>query len=86
MKILVYHAKNDDEYWLADSPEQQRAAMQQLFKTLDELSCFDDISFTNALERARSGDHYAIKAILRECKGVEYADWQIVDAIDPLVE
>lgn len=86
MKILVYYAKNDNEYWLADSPEQQRAAMQQLFKTLDELSCFDDISFEKMLERARSGDHTAIKAILDECKGVEYTNWQIVDAVDPLVE
>lgn len=42
MKLLIYHGKHGDEYWLADTPAWLEAAQRQLFKRLDEWGCYED--------------------------------------------
>jgi len=41
MKILVYHGKYGDEYWLANTPEQKITALKRLFTFLDSMGCYE---------------------------------------------
>ena len=54
MRILVYHGKHEDQYWLADTPERLEAALRRLFTELDELGCYAEDEFRSlTLEKAR---------------------------------
>ena len=84
MRILIYHGKHGDEYWLADSSEQLNAAMWRLFTILDEQGCYIEAethSFT--LRMARAGNSRCVRSILESRKGCEYEDWDLEEAYDP---
>jgi hypothetical protein len=83
MQILIYHGKHGDEYWLADTPEQQHAAKRKLFEMFDEWGCFEDEPESIALESARNGDAFFIGQFVESQKGYEYGDWDIEEVSDP---
>jgi len=82
VSILVYHGKYGDQYWLANTREQREAAMQALFKQLDEWSCYEGGVDAGLLADARSGNRQVIEAILESRSGYEYEGWDIEEAID----
>jgi len=81
MKILVYHGKYGNEYWLVDTPQRLEAAKRQLFKQLDDWGCYD--SDEEGLAEARAGDPKAIRWVLDRRNGYEYEGWDLEEAIDP---
>ena len=83
MKILIYHGKQDDEYWLADTPERLNAALRQLFQRLDDWHCYEDGEA--GLAEARAGSRKAIRRILDRHNGWEYECWDLQEATDPCV-
>jgi len=80
-RILIYHGKHGDEYYLADTNARLAAAKQQIFQMLDEWGCYSDID-DERLTAARGGDHGAIHSILIEHQDSEYENWEIVIATD----
>ena len=42
MRILIYHGKHGDDYYLVDTPERLEAALQRLFQQLDDWGCYDE--------------------------------------------
>jgi len=81
MRILIYHGKCGDEYWLADTPERLEAAMRNLFTRLDEWHCYEDDE--EGIAEARAGDIRAIKWILQRRQDYEYEGWDLEEATDP---
>jgi len=79
VKILVYHGKHGDQYWLVDTPERLAAAMRALFADLDDWGCYVDEP-ADLLAAARGGDMRAVKRILESRNGCEYEGWDIEDA------
>ena len=84
MRILIYHGKHGDEYWLADAPEQMDAAFRKLFARLDEWGCYED--HAEGMAQARAGDIRAIKSILHRRQDYEYEGWDIEEALDPCTD
>lgn len=85
MRILIYHGKHGDEYWLADTEEQLNAAMFRLFTILDELQCYvEDEHHSLTLRMARTGNAKCVRAILEEHRGYEYEGWDLEEATDPI--
>jgi hypothetical protein len=76
LRILVYHGKHGDEYWLADTPTRAAQAREALFKQLDEQGFYHDED-QDHLTKARAGDAIAIEGILesRGHCGCEYEEW-----------
>jgi hypothetical protein len=81
MRILIYHGKYGNEYWLADTPERLNAAMKRLFTFLDEQGCYDDNTLT--LANARAGDERCIRLILERRRLYEYEEWELEEVKDP---
>jgi len=81
MRILIYHGKCGDEYWLADTPERLEAAMRNLFTRRDEWHCYEDDE--EGIAEARAGDIRAIKWILQRRQDYEYEGWDLEEATDP---
>jgi len=79
MKILVYHGKYGDEYWLANTPEQKITALKRLFTFLDSMGCYEG---EENLAQAREGNKAAIIGILNSRACCEYESWDIVEAIE----
>ncbi len=87
MRILIYHGKHEDQYWLADTPERLEAAMRKLFVELDELGCYAEDEFRSlAIEKAREGDARCVCHVLESRKGCEYEDWDLEEAYDPCTD
>ena len=82
VSILVYHGKYGDQYWLANTREQREAAVQALFKQLDDWSCYEGSVDKELLADARRGNRQVIEAILESRSGYEYEGWDIEEAID----
>jgi hypothetical protein len=82
VRLLIYHGKYGDEYWLAYTPERLEAAMQKLFTRLDEWRCYEDDE-QNIVFRARAGDARAIRWLLDRHNGYEYEGWDLEKALDP---
>lgn len=83
MKILVYHGKFGDDYWLADTPEQQEAAFKKLFQGLDSFGFYNYDSDYETVAAARQGDRKAIRRILESRCHYEYEKWDLVEVTDP---
>lgn len=81
MRILIYHGKHGDEYWLADTPERLEAALRKLFARLHEWGCYEDDE--DGIAEACAGDIRAIKWILQRRQDYEYEGWDIEEALDP---
>jgi len=79
--ILVQHGQNDS-YYLVDTPERLKAALQCLFKQFDEQHCYGYVT-QSLLARARTGHIESIRRILESHRGHEYEGWAIVEAIIP---
>jgi hypothetical protein len=80
MQIMIYRGKYGDEYWLADTHDQLKAAMRKLFTFLDGWQCYsNDVG----LKEAREGDIRAISRILEARRLYEYEEWQLVEVVDP---
>lgn len=80
-KVLIYHGKYGDEYWLVDTPERLEAAQRKLFAQLDEWGCYEEGE--DHLTEARAGDAKAIRWILEIHQRYEYEGWDIEEAFDP---
>jgi len=78
LRILVYHGKHGDEYWLADTPTRAMQAREILFNRLDEQG-FYEFDEDGLLPKARSGDAQAIEIILDSRNGCEYESWHYED-------
>lgn len=84
-RILIYHGKHGDEYYLADTNTRLAAAKQQIFQMLDQWDCYSDID-EKRLTAARDGDPRAIHSILIERQDCEYEGWETVIATDATQE
>lgn len=85
MRILIYHGKHGDQYWLADTPDRLEAALRKLFTELDALGCYaEDESRSLTLQKAREGDARSIRHILESHKSYEYENWDLEEVYDPL--
>ena len=87
MRILIYHGKYGDQYWLADTPERLETALRRLFTELDELGCYaEDEVRSLTLVKAREGDARSIRHILERHKSFEYENWDLEEAYDPCTD
>ena len=87
MRILVYHGKHGDQYWLADTPERLEAALRKLFAELDELGCYaEDEIRSLTLAKAREGDARCIRHVLESHKRYEYEGWDLEEVYDPCTD
>ena len=85
MRLLIYHGKHRDQYWLADTPDRLEAALRILFTELDALGCYTDDEIRSlTLQEAREGDAHSIRHILESHKSYEYENWDLEEAYDPL--
>lgn len=82
MNILVHHGKQDDDYYLANTPARLKAAQRCLFKQFDDAGYYENEDLDH-LAQARSGNIQAIRGILYSRINGEYESWEIVSAIDP---
>lgn len=86
VRILIYHGKHGDQYWLADTPTREMQALQALFTILDEWGCYTEVDNTDvahALPAAREGDPKAIHFILSVRDRYEYEEWVFEDVEVP---
>ena len=87
MRILIYHGKHEDQYWLADTPQQLEAALRKLFTELDELGCYTEDEFRSlTLANAREGDARCIRHILESHRFHEYEGWDLKEVADPCTD
>ena len=87
MRILIYHGKHGDEYWLADTPQQLNAAMFRLFAILDGQQCYvEDEHRSFTLRMARMGNAQCVRAMLELHRDYEYEGWELKEVVDPCTD
>ncbi len=89
IRIIIYDGKHGQEYWIAETREQVRAALRELFTMLDGMGCYTDWSnndIQDLLPEARGGSHRAIYEILRARQSYEYEGWRTEYATDATQE
>jgi hypothetical protein len=74
-RILVYHGKQGDQYWLADTPARLDAALRQLFLQLDAEELYEEGE--RDLAEARAGHSVYIRSLLERHRTREYENWEI---------
>jgi hypothetical protein len=80
-RILVYHGKHADSFWIVDTPARMKGAMKALFKLLDEDGCYYEGDVKESwLTAARRGEMPYVLAILESRNGYEYECWSVEDA------
>lgn len=81
LRILIYHGKHGDQYWLADTRTRAAQAREALFKHLDEMGCYEGEEYQDHVEAARQGDAGAIEGLLesRCCCEYEGFDYEYIE-------
>ncbi len=75
VKIIIYHGKHGDVFWLADTRLRAAEARKKLFRQLDKNGCYAREGI-NLLGSAREGDDRAIEIILLERAYCAYERWE----------
>lgn len=83
VKMLVHTGKAGQCMWVVDTTEKLEAAFLELFALLDEQGVYDNDD-AKIVERARNGEVFAARDLLRNHKFNEYEGYEITNAVDPI--